>query len=157
MTMLITLGLPGSGKTTAARKWQERAKTGEPRVLTDRDNLREMLWGRSGLLSVSQEVAVTTAQHAMLRDFLSHGYSVAVGDTNLRIARLQSIVQIAHDLGHAVEYLDLRYVDVETCVVRDAERARRGGRHVGANVIRDMATRYGLPTSEGAGLIPSPF
>lgn len=156
MTLLITLGLPGSGKSTEARTWQANGRLGEPmRVYLDRDNLREMLWNETGLLTQQKEMAVTVAQHSMLRQFLVNGYDVVIADTNLRIDRHLVLVDIAHGLGHSVQYADLRHVPVETCIERDEQRRKGGGRYVGPDVIRDMAKRYGLPVPEGYGISPS--
>jgi tRNA uridine 5-carbamoylmethylation protein Kti12 len=155
VTLLITLGLPGSGKSTEARRWQQAGQLGQPvRVLLDRDNLREMLWGRSGFLTEQEELAVTIAQRSMLREFLACGFDVAVADTNLRSDRVLVLTDIAHGLGHSVQYADLRYVPVETCIERDEQRRKGGGRYVGPNVIHRMAERYGLPVPVGRGLPP---
>lgn len=148
MTVLITRGLPGSGKTTEARKWRTAANPGV-RLITDRDSLREMMYDRSGLLSRTEEEAVGVAQRSMMRDLLARGYSVAVADTNLRQDRLTLIVQIATEYRHDIEWIDLRDVPVEVCIERDAARAALGQRHVGSDVIRAMAEKYGLPLNLG--------
>jgi tRNA uridine 5-carbamoylmethylation protein Kti12 len=143
--ILITRGLPGSGKTTAARMWQREDPT--RRVYTDRDDLRLMLFDRYGLLPVWMENMVSAIQHFTVRDALERGLDVAVADTNLRDDRLEPLLEIAAQFKTPVRYLDFRSVDIEMCILRDDLRRKAGGRWVGEKVIRAMAERSGLPTS----------
>lgn len=142
-TLLLTRGLPGSGKTTEARRWVAAAPPGH-RVYIDRDELRIMMFGRWGLLTPTEEDGITVAQHAMITALLQNHCSVVVADTFLRQDRLQPMYTIANRTRAIVEVIDLMWVPVETCIERDAARAAGGGRHVGADVIRAMAAKAGL-------------
>lgn len=139
--VLITRGLPGSGKSTEGRKWAQHS---ENRVYMDRDNLREMLFGRSGLLASEQEDLVTEVQHEALRAALGDGWSTVLADTFLRDDRLDPILKITATYDARVEYLDLRHVPLDVCIERDRARGAAGGREVGEDIIRIMAKRYGL-------------
>lgn len=142
MIVAITRGLPGSGKSTEARAWQEV----DPfyRVYMDRDNLREMLYGKSGLLPGPYEDMVSIAQYATLRAVLGAGQSIVLADTFLRDDRLNPVLGIADEFDAKVIYIDLRHVPVEVCIERDRKRGEQGQRSVGEDVIRFMAKRYGL-------------
>jgi predicted ABC-type ATPase len=142
-TLLLTRGLPGSGKTTEARRWVAQAPPGH-RVYVDRDSLRMTLFGRPAPLTPTEEDGVTVAQHAMIIALLQNHRDVVVADTFLRRERLQPMYIMARKCGAIVEIIDLLWVPVETCVERDATRAAGGGRSVGAKVIRDMAARADL-------------
>ena len=142
-TLLLTRGLPGSGKTTEARRWVAQAQPGD-RVYVDRDSLRMTMFGQHGLLGPTEEDSVTLAQHAMIIALLQNHRSVVVADTFLREDRLHPMYVIAKRTGAIVEIIDLLWVPVLTCVERDAARAAAGGRSVGAEVITDMARRAGL-------------
>lgn len=145
MILLLTRGLPGSGKTSAARAWQ--AIDPETRIYTDRDELRSMLFGVVvHPLPAWKEDMVTVTQHDIVEDSFSRGLSVAVADTNLRDDRLDPLLEIARDWHARVETMDFRAVPIEVCARRDYNRMVNGGRYVGEAVIRDMARRYGLPT-----------
>lgn len=143
--LILTQGLPGSGKSTEARRWVAERPPGE-RAYIDRDDLRIMLHNRWGLLSGPEENAVTLAQHAAIRSLLSAGIGVVVADTFLRQDRIDPVLAIARDCDAVVAYIDLRATPVGVCIERDWKRGASGGRCVGEVVIRDMATRYGLPT-----------
>src|SRR6201995_3680924 len=75
--LLITRGLPASGKTTFARKLQPRV------VRVNRDDLRIMLHGRR-LLTESAEDQVTHVQRLTVEALLARRADVIVDDTNLR-------------------------------------------------------------------------
>lgn len=142
MQVVITRGLPGSGKSTKARIWQ--AEKPYDRVYMDRDDLRQMMFGRQGLLPREQEDLVSVVQHAGLRSVLGVGKSIVLADTFLRDDRLDPVLNIAALYGAEVAYIDLRHVPVEVCVERDRKRGESGGREVTAEIIWIMARRYGL-------------
>lgn len=131
--LIITIGLPGSGKSTWARQWV--AENPGRRARINRDDLRAMLHGgRVG--TAWQERQVTLAQHAAVRALLARGYEVVVDDTNLVAAHRVQLKAIARECGAKVV---VRRFDVplETCIARDARRPRR--QRVGEAVIRHMA------------------
>ena len=55
--MMIVRGLPGSGKSTFAKRWV--AQDPENRVRVSRDDLRYQLYGKYYGLTISQESTVT--------------------------------------------------------------------------------------------------
>lgn len=139
-TLLITRGLPGSGKTTLARELVKADP--ENLVRVNRDDLREMLHG--GRLGTEwQEEQVTIAQHAQVAALLRSGVSVIADDTNLPDSSVESWRRLAAECGADLRVIDLRAVSVEVCVARDADRGKAGGRRVGEKAIREMAARMG--------------
>jgi predicted kinase len=75
--LLITRGLPGSGKTTFARTLQPLV------TRVSRDDLRRMLHGRI-MLTDWAEAQVTAVERGIVETLLGRGASVIVDDTNLR-------------------------------------------------------------------------
>ena len=133
-TLIITVGLPGSGKSTWARQWV--AENPHWRARVNRDDLRDMLHGgRKG--TAWQERQVTLAQHAAVRALLERGYEVVVDDTNLVASHRRELLAIARECGAKVVIRRFDDIPVETCIARDARRPRRT--RVGAEVIRRMA------------------
>ncbi|SCL26752.1 AAA family ATPase [Micromonospora inyonensis] len=134
--LVITRGLPGSGKTTYAKRWV--AEDPERRFRVNRDDLRAMGHGRR--VGVRwQEDAVTTAQKAQVLALLRAGMSVIADDTNLPDASVEQWRRLAEQAGAHLVAVDLREVPVETCIARDAARGAGGGRLVGGDVIRRIA------------------
>ncbi len=91
-TLIITIGLPGSGKSTWAKAWVGEDPARRARV--NRDDLRAMLHGgRVG--TAWQERQVTLAQHAAVRALLLHGFEVMVDDTNLVAKHRQQLGRVS--------------------------------------------------------------
>lgn len=85
--LILTRGLPASGKTTWAREWVDEAPLGE-RVRINRDDLR-MMAGGVQIYDAAGEALITKIQHAAISAALKASKSVVVDDTNLnpRIAK----------------------------------------------------------------------
>jgi predicted kinase len=140
--LLLTRGLPGSGKTTFARRWV--AEDPDRRVRVNRDDLRAMhgLDRRQDYGAPNVEAILTAVQHSTIRVLLGGGWSVVVDDTNLRPDIVAPLVTIAEERGVAVEVHDLRAVPLEVCLRRDAGRGQAGDRYVGEDVIKAMHSRW---------------
>lgn len=133
-TLLITRGLPGSGKSTFAREWV--AEDPETRVRVNRDDTRAMIhpgvpWSRA------TEDRTTTVDHAAVRALLRAGRDVVVDDTNLNGSTCKAWAKIAAQCGAELVTRDFP-IDVEEAIARDAQRAEP----VGPVVIRRMHDRY---------------
>jgi predicted kinase len=131
--LLITRGLPASGKTTFARKLQPQV------VRVNRDDLRLMLHGRR-LFTQWSEGQVTAAQRATAEALLRSGTDVIIDDTNLRARVVREWAELAARFHAGFEVHDFTDVGVEECIRRDAERS--GSDHVGEEGIRKMYDRY---------------
>ena len=131
--LLITRGLPASGKTTFARGLQPRV------VRVNRDDLRRMLHG-ARLYTPSAESQVTLAQRAAVEALLRAHTDVIVDDTNLRDGTVRAWAELAARCGADFEVHDFTDVPIEECLRRDA--ARPAGDRVGERAIRGMHDRY---------------
>jgi predicted kinase len=146
--LIITRGLPGSGKSTAAAAWVLACP--DWRVRINRDDLRDMGHGRR-LGTGAQEAIVTGLQESGARTALSHGTSVVVDDTNLRNGDVNRWARLAAEAGADFEVWDFRNVPLEVCIARDA--ARDDLDRVGEDVIRDMHERH-IEASAAAETVP---
>ncbi|WP_422646953.1 AAA family ATPase [Actinoalloteichus caeruleus] len=133
--LIATRGLPGSGKTTWAKRYV--AKSGDRAVRVNRDDLRVMLHGAASHRGATER-QVTAAQHALIRAQLDLGVTVVVDDTNLRARYLRELRDLARRSGADFEVRDFTSVPLEDCVARDAAREEP----VGEGVIRDLWRRY---------------
>lgn len=136
-TLVITRGLPASGKTTYARSWVSESPTNRVRV--NRDDLRMMLFGRTAPLLRGHELTVTTAQRAQVAALLAER-SVIVDDTHLRLRHARAWADLAASLGCAFEVVDIA-TPLDECLRRDAGRERQ----VGEDAICGLAARYPFP------------
>jgi len=144
--LLLTLGAPGCGKSTAARQWQltgPRGPHARPRVRVNRDDLRAMLHSADTVYLGADgdrdtENRVTIAQRAAVAALLVDGADVAIDDTNIRPGVLAGWVGLAEQVGARPAVWDFRDVPVETCLERIAARVAAGGRQVPESVVRRL-------------------
>lgn len=131
-TLHITVGIPGSGKTTWARQWA--AEDPGNRLRLNRDDIRLSLNLKHG----DNEMRVTEVQHATLRSWLKAGIDVVVDDTNLVPKFAKELLKIATSEGaEVVWHEEFLKVDARTCIDRDRNREAK----VGQDVILKMAER----------------
>jgi predicted kinase len=158
--LVITRGLPASGKTTLANDWVDEDSAKRSRV--NRDDLRASLFNAEGVLDYASEQTVSTVQQTSVRAMLQAGRSVIVDDTNLRLKFARAWADMAVEEGVGFEVWDVM-TPVDECVSRAADRCVAGGRFVSADVIRDIGKRFGgkrhqvLPTERKASSPPAPY
>lgn len=133
--LIITRGLPGSGKTYYASKWV--AEDPSTRACVNRDDLRSMIHDGAWIKGVT-EPRIIAARDAVIFALLKRGVSVICSDTNLPQRTVRDLAQLAKRAGVELRVADFTHVPVETCIERDAKRDRT----VGEQVIRDMHMRY---------------
>jgi len=147
--LIVTVGLPGSGKSTHVRHLlATQLADGVRAARVNRDALRDQI--HPGMyLGNETEKAVTAAQHAQINALLSEGYHVYVDDTNLRARHLRALRDLAAVAGAEFQVIDFTDVPLDTCIERDALRpdvadngGRRDGARVGEDVIRGMFDRF---------------
>lgn len=136
--LVITRGLPGSGKSTWARE-QQAADLDLWRV--NRDDLRAMVRPTWTHGDKEAEEILTMVQHAVIRVLLeSTDMSVVVDDTNLHSDHVRQLEQIAYEIDEVLLFEEHDFTDVplETCIERDAARPNP----VGREVIERMHAKY---------------
>jgi len=133
-TFLLLSGLPGSGKTTYARRWVNEDP--ENRVRVNRDDLRQMISNGYYSPDLESEV-IRPIESTMVRKFLQQGKSVVCDDTNLKRVDKQHY----RALLAGVDYIpEERHMDtlVKKCIERDQAREKI----VGEKVILEMVEKY---------------
>lgn len=143
-TLIVTRGLPASGKTTWAREWVAADPASRSRV--NRDDLRDMLFENPDY-SHAQETAVTAVARAAVKALLHAGRDVVADDTNLRPRYVREWARFAHANGAELDVKEFP-IHPDEAVARDLARDRT----VGEDVIRRMVSKY-LP---GGHLLPIP-
>ena len=135
--LIITRGLPASGKTTRAKAWVAEDPIRRARV--NRDDLRDML-NEHFYAGRDTEITVLAARDALITGLLSRGLDVVCDDTNLPQRTARDVARIGRLAGAEIEVWDLTDVSLETCLERSKTRIREDS--VEDQVILDMYTRY---------------
>lgn len=148
--MIITRGLPGSGKSTWAKKVV--AQNSEY-IRVERDLLRDQLFGNRIYTKPAdwtmtdeefknyfnmRENLVTKVQTSMVISALDSGKSVIISDTNLRAQHVRAWAKLAASKGVQFEQ-KIFTASLETLYERDEIRLNNGSGHgVGEEVISRM-------------------
>lgn len=137
MKMLITCGLPGSGKTSYALDY---VRNNPGTVNVNRDDIRFSQYGVYYGPPIDESF-VTTVHHGMINAAFKRRHDVVVSDTNLNRKSVKSLVALANRWGAAVEFV---YFDVpmDELIKRDEQRSEKP---VGIKVLRDFAKRFNIP------------
>jgi predicted kinase len=133
MIVILTKGLPGSGKSTWAKQ-QILINPGHYKII-NKDSLRAMLDG--GVYSPKDEQFILKARNQLILLALSEGFCPIVDDTNLDEKHERAIRDCLHNAVQIV-IQDFTMVPLQTCIERDQRRVNS----VGEQVIRDMWQRF---------------
>lgn len=133
--LILTRGVPASGKTTWAKAWV--AEDDERRVRLNRDDFRMMLFGIEGVGTFPQEKAVSAAQQTAAKALLVAGVDVVIDDTNLRA----KFVKMWLGMPAEVEFKDFP-ITREDAHLRDVLRQTKGERFVGTTVVNMFFDKF---------------
>lgn len=138
--LIVTRGLPGSGKSTWAAEEKARLEANHYEcVIVNKDDIRKELVATGWVWSQKNEQDVIRIRDLQIRTALNVGQFVISSDCNFGKHK-EHLRTIAKDCGVSFRLKDFTSVDVPTCVRRDA--ARPADQRVGADVIKGMYEKY---------------
>lgn len=135
MKLIMTKGLPGSGKST----WAKEQK-GFKRI--NKDDLRQMF--DAGKWSGKNEQIILKVRDLLVMTLIGNGYNVIVDDTNLHPKHEERLREIAKEFKTHFEVKDFTGVPIETCIKQDLMRYNS----VGESVIRRQYRQFLVPKNE---------
>ena len=135
LELVINRGIPGSGKSTYARKWVFDGTPRNRRARVNRDDIRKQLYGVDFGVPV-EETVVTAVEDAMIRSLLGKGVSVIVDDCNISQRYINRFTKMGEEFGAEVS-VNLINVELQVAIERNQGRER----FVPVHVIEDMYKR----------------
>lgn len=130
--LILTKGLPASGKTTWALEY---IKNNPNAVIVCKDDIRDMLLAKQGTKSVSEK-KVKDWRDSFIATELNEGKDVIVADTNLNPEHEEHLRSLfSKSATISIKYFN---VDPRTCVERDKKREKS----VGSMTIWNMYNKY---------------
>lgn len=143
--VILTKGLPASGKSTFAKELLEKYPNQYKRV--NKDDLRAMI--DNGLFDGKKtENFILKIRDQIILTALAEGKHVIVDDTNLDPKHEAHVRELVKDKA-LVEIKDFTSVPLEECIARDQRRSN----YVGEKVILGMHKRY-LAKAASIDLVP---
>lgn len=134
---IIMVGMPASGKTTAAKAITKKGNW----VNVNRDDLRFSLFGADGWVdykfSKEKERLVTDAQEQIVSHAAMMNKNIIISDTNLNPIIRKKWIDTLNNLGYKVEVQDFE-ITLDEALKRDYNRPNS----VGRNVIMQMWKKW---------------
>jgi hypothetical protein len=137
--VIITKGLPGSGKSTWAKKLIDKNPNQYKRI--NKDDLRAML--DNSKHSKDAEKFVLKIRNQIMLMALEEGKHVIIDDTNLHPKHERTIRELTKGIAEII-IQDFTDVELEVCIKRDLNRLNS----VGEKVIRQMYNDFLAPKPE---------
>lgn len=137
--MILTRGLPGSGKST----WSRKQLSSKVRRV-NRDDIRRML-GKYDEFTPAREDLVTAIEERMVMAILEAGCSVIIDDCNLDPKYIRAWERIGACFEPNLEFIIQNFTDVplRECLKRNA--TRQGDERVANKVIHEMYRKWLAP------------
>ncbi len=141
--VILLKGLPGSGKSTYAKKLVDENPEQFKRI--NRDDLRAMF--DNNFNSKSNETFIRGVRDILILKTLESGKSAIVDDTNLsekNLTRITQLVQQHNKLYKENVVVEVKHIEtsLEECIKRDSLREKP----VGAKVIKTMNNQFNKKT-----------
>ena len=139
--LMFLRGLPGSGKTTFAKKLVEEHNW----VRINKDEIRRYLVEASTgkwKWSPKYEGDVIRIRDDRITKALEEGRNVVVDDTNFGTKHEARCKQLADQFKAKFKVKEFFHIPVNECIRRDS--LREGDAKIGEGVIQGMAEKYGL-------------
>lgn len=134
--LILTRGIPASGKSTWAREWASRSPN---RGRVCRDDIRFATFTKYHGLTRQQEDLVTKIEQASVEALLRAGKDVVVDAMHVRPMYVKAWRKWLHNTGLPVNLEICEFIiDLDEAILRDSQREKS----VGEDVLRNIWQKY---------------
>jgi predicted kinase len=137
--VILTVGLPASGKSTWSKEIIDKNPNSYKRI--NKDLLRDML--DNNHFSKDSEKFILDVRDALILMALEKGKHVIIDDTNFSSKHENRIRELIKDKAELI-IKDFTHVPIEVCIERDLKRPNS----VGEKVIKEMYNQHIKPKPE---------
>lgn len=149
--LILLVGIPGSGKTTYAKKYIEQAAN---TIHLSSDTIRKELYGDESIQGNPRDVFSLMQKRAI--EALNNGRNVLYDATNITRKDRASIINICPKFAKIECHII--WAPIETCIERDGNRDRTVGKEVIDRILkRFQAPYYDEGIDEIKVIIPDDF
>jgi len=136
--IILTVGIPGSGKSTWAKA--EVAKDPDNWARINNDDIRAMLNG--SVWTAEYEKFITETRNFLIREALKRGKNVTIDNLNINRRHFDDAVKIAKSVnGNFQVFEKAFYIELDEAIARDSKR--EGKAQVGEKVIKEWWNKSG--------------
>lgn len=135
--IILMIGVPGSGKTTLAKKIAEKGFH-----YINADGIREELYGNAAEQGDKEEVFNLFFER--LEELMKAGTDVIIDNTNLNPKQRKPILERAEQFGYTDVQLWLLDVPLDLCLARNKSRERIVPEDIVSNMFMEL-NRSGRP------------
>lgn len=139
--VMITRGMPGSGKTAFARELRQCFENrGWPTVIIERDIIRKQIGVKPGQGYETEEL-VTRVRDEQIAGAIAGGFNLILSDTNLTNKELRSVIRsvLNNDINAHIEVEDFRDASWEDIINTNNYRAALlPEKHIPEHTLRKM-------------------
>jgi predicted kinase len=143
--IILLIGIPGSGKTTLAKRLLEKGFQ-----IISADSIRLELYGNEGEQGDPRQVFAIFFER--LKDLFSKDLDVVVDNTNLKYQHRKEIIDVARQYSYEEPQLWLLDVPLQVCIDRNLLRERNVGADIVSNMFKEF-NRNGRPKNEEGRLV----
>lgn len=143
--LIVLVGIPGSGKTTLAKKIAARGYH-----CLNADSIRQELWGDPADQREPEKVFGIFFQQ--LEDLLAEGKDIVIDNTNINQKQRKPILERAAKAGYTDVQLWLLDVPLDVCLERNKGRERAVPDDIVANMFMTL-NRTGRPRRDEGRLV----
>lgn len=147
MNLLMTIGLPGSGKST----WVKNYIKDKPMTFVIcRDDIRRMGMAGDYVFYGAREPMIMLMSRRMIKAAITYGYDVVVDETLLKRCYRQELAKVFRDMTIGLGSVNAVYFNtpVDVCISRCCLLDTKGSMDDCENVIINMNRNFEPPTPE---------
>jgi len=142
--LYLTVGLPGSGKST----WAKAQSKIDDAIIINRDSYRSMIKGGDYVFDKKYEFLIKDSCYHFVVDSLLSGFDVIVDETNLTIKKRGEVVSYVRSMvGDPIEII-IVFFDLHSsiCLENRMKDPRGYGKKKWEEIINSMGSSLEIPT-----------